>query len=574
MKKCIAIIGVCILTAWTAAADDLPKAGAYLGYQYVRFMPGGIVPDFNGNGGGGQFIYHVNHWLGAVVDVGAVHNGNIGNFNLDSTFINFLGGPRFSIARSKRISPYFQALFGGMYATSSTQILASPIAPLGNGLPVIPGEPVSARFNASETKFAMTAGGGLDIKVSRHMSVRPIAVDYYLTQMRSLPFADDHQNNLRYSAGVTFLFGGEKPTPPPAPAPRTKTCPDGRVVNADATCPKLDITLGVNATSQEVCQGDTASVTPSLPNGANALSYTWSVNGQPVSQGPTFTFGTADRQPGVYKVALTVNGNNFNPASAETAITVKEYVPPTGTAQANPAQIRAGEKSSLTASFQGQCGGTIQAPTFEASEGTIQGDQFDSTGVQFDTTNNAEQRKTVTITAKAADNKSVGTATTSVEVIKGAVVAPVRLPDVLFPANNSRVNNCGKRILLEQLRSYVERDPTGTVVLVGNTSNDETAANLAMQRAMNSAAVITAGTGVCLSVPQSQVQISAPGADQNGVGFESGFCQASVPTGPAGTVDARRVQVWFVPTGGALPASVTNNQAASAMAVSGLGCPK
>ena len=82
-----------------------------------------------------------------------------------------------------------------------------------------------------------------------------------------------------------------------------------------------------------------------------------------------------------------------------------------------------------------------------------------------------------------------------------------------------------------------------------------------MQRAMNSAAVITAGTGVCLSVPQSQVQISAPGADQMGVGFESGFCQASVPKGAAGTVDARRVQVWFVPTGGALPASVTNNQA-------------
>ena len=104
----------------------------------------------------------------------------------------------------------------------------------------------------------------------------------------------------------------------------------------------------------------------------------------------------------------------------------------------------------------------------------------------------------------------------AVEVIKSAVVAPIRLPDVLFPANSSRVNNCGKRILLEQLRAYVERDPTGTVVLVGHTSSDETAANLAQQRAMNSAAVITAGTGVCLSVPQSQVQISAPGADQNG----------------------------------------------------------
>ena len=220
---------------------------------------------------------------------------------------------------------------------------------------VNPDLPVTARFNTSETKFAMTAGGGLDIKINRHMSFRPIAVDYYLTKLRSFPVggSDDHQNNLRYSAGVTFLFGGEKPTPPPAPAPRTKTCPDGRVVNADAACPKLDITLGVNATSQEVCQGDTTPVTPTLPNGANALSYAWSVNGQPVSQGPTFTFGTADRQPGVYKVAVTVNGNNFNPASAETTITVKEYLPPTGTAQANPAQVRAGEKSSSDGKLPG-----------------------------------------------------------------------------------------------------------------------------------------------------------------------------------------------------------------------------
>ena len=52
----------------------------------------------------------------AVVDVGAVHNGNISDFNLDSTFINFLAGPRFSIRRSKRVTPYFQALFGGVYA--------------------------------------------------------------------------------------------------------------------------------------------------------------------------------------------------------------------------------------------------------------------------------------------------------------------------------------------------------------------------------------------------------------------------------------------------------------------------
>jgi hypothetical protein len=153
------------------------------------------------------------------------------------------------------------------------------------------------------------------------------------------------------------------------------------------------------------------------------------------------------------------------------------------------------------------------------------------------------------------------------------VVAPIRLPDVLFAANNARVNNCGKRILLEQLRAYSQRDSSGTVVLVGHNSSDETGANLAEQRALNSAAVITAGTGVCLAIPQSQVQVSAPGVDQNGVAFESGFCQSSVG-GTSNTVDMRRVEVWFVPTGGQLPASVSKSQSASSLPVSSLGCPK
>src|SRR3954470_7059918 len=175
MKKCIAIIGASVLAAWTAAAADVPKGGVFLGYEYVRFNPGGIVPDFSANGGGGQFIYNVNGWLGAVVDVGAVHNGDLSGFHLDSSFVNFIGGPRFSIRRSKRFVPYFQALFGGVYSTSSAQIGVFPISTPASVLPVLPSDvPITARLNASETKFAMTAGGGLDIKVGKHMMFRPI----------------------------------------------------------------------------------------------------------------------------------------------------------------------------------------------------------------------------------------------------------------------------------------------------------------------------------------------------------------------------------------------------------------
>jgi len=199
---------------------------------------------------------------------------------------------------------------------------------------------------------------------------------------------------------------------------------------------------------------------------------------------------------------LTVNGAAFNTATARATITVREYQPPTGTAQANPAQIYVGEKSTLSATCQGQCGGNIQPPTFAASDGSVQGNQFDSTSVQFDSSSNAEQRKTTTITATCADSRSTaGAATTTITVIKKAVITAIRLPDLLFDANSARVNDYGERILLEQLRAHFERDSAGKAVLVGHQSSDEKPANLAEQRALNSAAVVSAGTGVCLAVP-------------------------------------------------------------------------
>jgi hypothetical protein len=150
-------------------------------------------------------------------------------------------------------------------------------------------------------------------------------------------------------------------------------------------------------------------------------------------------------------------------------------------------------------------------------------------------------------------------------VIKKATIAAIRLPDVLFDKNSARVNNCGKRILLEQLRTYYERDSTGTVVLVGHASSDERA-DIAQERVSNAAAVITAAKGVCLAIPQSQVLVSSPGVDQNGVNFEAGFCSSSVKGAPR-VAEMRRVEVWFVPTGGEKPPSLTNSESASSLAL-------
>jgi opacity protein-like surface antigen len=583
MKKCVTVIGAAAWLVWTAAAEEVPKAETFLGYTYVRAKSGDTVPSYSQNGGSGQFIYNLNRWISGVLDVGAVHNGNFSGFQIDNTAINFMAGPRVSLRRWSRFTPYAQAVFGGVYRAASSRIdgFAASIPQIiivGNlgGAVTVPDQPITSRIHTDQTAFAMAVGGGVDVKISRRFYVRPAAVDYYRTHLKNIrTFGDDVQNNLRYSAGVAFMFGGEHAAAAPPPQPATKTCWDGSKVLATAACPKQNLTLTLSPSQKEICAGETAQVTPSISGGGkNHLNYVWSVNGQQVSQGPSFSFGGADQQPGTYNISLKVDGPNLNPTTADTTITVREYVPPTGTVQANPAEIQVGEKSTLSASFQGQCGGPIKAPTFSASEGTVQGDQFDCTGVQFDPANTAEQRKSVTITASAADNRGVGTATTTVACVRKPTAAAIRLPDVLFPDNSARVNNCGKRILLEELRSYVQRDPTGTVVLVGHSSSDETAANLDQQRALNAAAVITAGTGVCLSVPQSQVLVSATGADQNGVPFEPGFCGPSVSAGSSTAANMRRVEVWFVPTGAQPPSSLTKSQPATSLPVSSLGCPK
>jgi len=56
--------------------------------------------------------------------------------------------------------------------------------------------------------FAAAIGGGTDIPLGHFISVKPIQLEYLMTQDPS-PFTQvNHtQNNLRYSAGIVFRFG-------------------------------------------------------------------------------------------------------------------------------------------------------------------------------------------------------------------------------------------------------------------------------------------------------------------------------------------------------------------------------
>ncbi len=173
-----------------AGAQDQPsKFEAYGGYYYARFNVNANVPGiapsatYNGNGGGGQLEYNANRWLGVVGDLGGFYATSSGNGSFAGGVFTYLFGPRVNFRRGK-VTPFAQVLFGGVRTTDGI-----------------------AQSTGTENNFAMTAGGGIDFKVSRHVSVRPIQAEYFMTKIHD--GLNNRQNNLRVGAGIAVRLGRE-----------------------------------------------------------------------------------------------------------------------------------------------------------------------------------------------------------------------------------------------------------------------------------------------------------------------------------------------------------------------------
>jgi hypothetical protein len=152
----------------------------YGGFDYVRFDVNANVPGFaphatyNGYGGGGQIEYNANNWLGAVGDFAGYYVPSTGGA------FSYLFGPRINLRRI-RFTPFAQLLLGGIATTAG-------IGHLG-----------------AQNQFAMTAGGGIDVALSRHVAVRPVQAEYFMTRIPD--GLDNRQDNFRFSTGVVLKLG-------------------------------------------------------------------------------------------------------------------------------------------------------------------------------------------------------------------------------------------------------------------------------------------------------------------------------------------------------------------------------
>jgi outer membrane protein OmpA-like peptidoglycan-associated protein len=327
------------------------------------------------------------------------------------------------------------------------------------------------------------------------------------------------------------------------------------------------------------------------------LSYQWSVNGN--NQGgnsSSYTFtptNSGDYRIGV-RVSDTASSNAASPVDASAiSIHVRQYAPPTvsGVA-ANPSDLDRGQTAALRANGAGsECSGTLSY-SWAAAEGAVTGNgptaQYNSSSVSFnDTDRSRPQSKQIRITATVRDAKGgSASASTNVNVNFGAQAR--HFGDIEFPKDSARVNNCGKRVLIEQLYPMLTANTNYDVVLVGHIDAAEVPKgrstrnrNLDRDRVMQTAAVLSGGSGTCTSLDRSRIKGVGVGTTQETESLPTS-CAVST-TAPkerrGAEVDSseaknRRVEIWLVPKGMALPAAARDAKELPDADLTKIGCPK
>jgi len=186
MRKLVCLVGLFFLVGLPAAAQESrPTTDISLGYSYIRANPSTTgFSDFNVNGGTASLAYNPGSWYGIAGEFGDYHVGQIGGTSVDTNVITYMFGPQVYYHHFGHFTPFVQGLFGGAHSNGA-----------GFGTP------------GTRNSFAIAAGGGVDIPVKSHVSVRLGPVDYLLTDFPEFPGGGRKvQNNLRVSGGVRWRF--------------------------------------------------------------------------------------------------------------------------------------------------------------------------------------------------------------------------------------------------------------------------------------------------------------------------------------------------------------------------------
>jgi outer membrane protein OmpA-like peptidoglycan-associated protein len=440
-----------------------PKVELFLGYSYVRALPelaaGNRLVWLNG--GSTSIAYNLNRHLGIVADIGDYTNSEI-HFqgssgttvdvdNANGGVLSYLFGPRLSFRNNGRVTPFVQALFGGAHASDV----------------VLTGCTLNCTILPKENTLAWTAGGGLDVRVRRHIAIRLIQAEYLMTRFQDYSTGlTASQNDMRLSSGIVFRFGGHAAPPLPPPAPVTYSC----AVSPSSVFPGDPI----------AASGTALNLDP-----AKAAVYTWKVDGGTVTGvSSTAKIDTTNLAAGAYTLKCHVSEGDMlsENADASAAYAVKAFEPPTVSCAASPGTVNLGDKSVITAAGASPQNRPLTY-SYTAQSGTISGAgasaTFDSTGAPAGA---------VGITCSVADDKGqTATAGTSVTVTVAPPLAAAEvqqletrltLRSVYFQTDEPRIESPNGGLMDSQektlttlatdFKRYLELKPDAHLTLIGH----------------------------------------------------------------------------------------------------------
>src|SRR3954471_3234886 len=328
LAKAICLMAVVLLgfsTLATAQSDLGPsKLDIFAGYSYMD--PGGNIGGTKLKsmpmGWGVAPTYNFNRTFGLTFDAGG-HYGD----NADAATI--MVGPKLTL-HMDRVAPFAEFLIG-----------LHRLAPSGL---------------SDNNAFGLMAGGGFDVRVARHLSLRLLQADYVFGKHGdAYPLPNTSSlNGARVQGGLVFHFGVNPPGAPPS-----------------ASC---------SAQPSEVMQGEPVRITASPSNfdPKHTLSYGWTTTGgKAAGTDATTTVDTTGVAPGSYTATAKINDTKSakNTASCSANFAVKELPKnaPQISCSANPATVTAGNPSTVSCTCSSPDNRQVSVANWVASAGKVSG---------------------------------------------------------------------------------------------------------------------------------------------------------------------------------------------------------
>jgi hypothetical protein len=508
MCKYLAQVALILLAVGTAVAQDntYPKVETSPAFMFIRTPTSFTAPNgtkfnesFNCAGGGGTFAYNFTSLLGIAADLGGCkYFGETIpalSSRVSGSDFTYMFGPRFTFRSASAFRPFFEVNFGGNRLSLSCNS----------------GTPCSG-ITYTKNAFALTAGGGFDIKLSKKFALRLIQAEYLYTRFgNSCQFAlcsdNNNQNSFRLKSGIVIGWG----------FPET--------VQPSASC---------SVQPSEVMVGEpiTATATGNNFNPKHTLSYTWSATGGKVTgKDNTASIDTTGVAGGSYTVTAHITDAKMKKggdASCSASYTVKEPPknPPTMSCSASPSSLQGGGSSTITCSCTSPDNVPVSVASWTASSGSVSG-----SGNTATLNTSGASPGPITVTATCTDSRGLSSqASTQVTVENPPPPPPQasKLTECDF-ANMAKIkkpwrvdNECKGK--LDDVAKNLQQNADNKLVIVGNADPTETRPNLAAERAVNSKAYLTGGEAQ-LGIDSSRIETR---------------------TGTAGTTTA---EYWIVPAG-------------------------